>query len=60
MRPRAKASSLEQGSDLDSVGTCEWLSYMRAFGNQACGMLVRFSPCRVYIDLSLRDTLGYE
>jgi hypothetical protein len=23
-------------------------------------VLIRFFPCRVYIDLSRRDTLGYE
>jgi hypothetical protein len=60
MRPRAKTSSWEQGPNFDLVGTCEWLSYVRASGSQAYGVLVRFFPCRVYIDLSLRDTLGYE
>jgi hypothetical protein len=60
MRSRAKTSSREQGLDFNIVGTCEWLSYVRAFGSQAYGMLVRFFPCRVYIDSSHRDTLGYE
>jgi hypothetical protein len=60
MRPRAKTSSQEQGPAFDIVGTCEWLSYVRASGSQAYVMLVRFFPCRVYIDLSHCDTLGYE
>jgi hypothetical protein len=60
MRPRVKISSREQGPDFDIVGTCEWLSYVRVSGSQAYGMLVRFFPCRVYINLSRRDTLGYE
>jgi hypothetical protein len=57
---RAKTSSGEQGPDFDIVGTCEWLSYVRASGSQAYGVLVRFFPCRVYIDSSHCDTLGYE
>jgi hypothetical protein len=60
MRPRARTSFQEQGSDFDIVGTCEWLSYVRASGSQVYCVLVRFFPCRVYIDLSHRDTLGYE
>jgi hypothetical protein len=60
MRPRAKTSSWEQGPDFDLVGTYEWLSYVRASGSQAYGVLVRFFPCRVYIDLNRCDTLGYE
>jgi hypothetical protein len=60
MRMRVKTSSREQGPDFDIVGTCEWLSYVRASGSQAYGVLVRFFPYRVYIDLSHRDTLGYE
>jgi hypothetical protein len=60
MRSRAKTSSREQGPDFDLVWTCEWLSYAKASGSQAYGMLVRFFPCRVYINLSHRDTLGYE
>jgi hypothetical protein len=60
MRPRARTSSWEQGPDFDLVGTCEWLSYMRASGSQAYGVLVRFFPCRVYINSSRRDTLSYE
>jgi hypothetical protein len=60
MRPRAKTSSQDQGPDFDLVGTCEWLSYVRASGSQAYDMLVRLYPCRVYIDSSHRDTLGYE
>jgi hypothetical protein len=60
MRPRAKTSSREQGLDFDIVGTCEWLSYVRAFRSQAYGVLAMFFTCRVYIDLSHRDTLSYE
>jgi hypothetical protein len=60
MRSRAKTSSREQGPDFDIVGTCEWLSYVRASGSQAYAVLVRFFPCRVYIDSSCHDTLGYE
>jgi hypothetical protein len=60
MRSRAKTSSRVQGPDFDLVGTCEWLSYVRASGSQAYGVLVKFFPCRVYINLSHRDTLSYE
>jgi hypothetical protein len=60
MRLRAKTSSQEQGPDFDLVGTCEWLSYVRASRSQAYGVLVRFFPSRVYIDSSRRDILGYE
>jgi hypothetical protein len=60
MRPRAKTSSREQGPNFNIVGTCEWLSYGRASRSQAYGMLARFFPCRVYIDSSHRNTLGYE
>jgi hypothetical protein len=60
MRPRAKTSSREQGPDFGLVGTCEWLSYMRASESPAYGVLVRFFSCRVYINSSCRDTLGYE
>jgi hypothetical protein len=60
MRPRAKTSSREQGPDFDIVGTCEWLSYVRASRSQVYDVLVRFFTCRVYIDSSRRDTLGYE
>jgi hypothetical protein len=60
MRPRVKTSFQEQGPDSDIVGTCEWLSYGRASGSQAYGMLVRFFSYRVYIDSSRRDTLSYE
>jgi hypothetical protein len=60
MRPRAKTSSQEQGPNFDLVGTCEWLSYMRAPRSQVYGVLVWFFPCKVYIDSSHRDTLGYE
>jgi hypothetical protein len=42
MRPRVKTSSREQGPDFDLVGTCEWLSHVRASGSQAYGVLVRF------------------
>jgi hypothetical protein len=44
MRPRAKTSTREQGPNFDLVGTCEWLSYVRAFGSNAYGVLVRFFP----------------
>jgi hypothetical protein len=44
MRPRAKTSSRKQGPYFDLLGTCEWLSYVRAFGSQAYGVLVRFLP----------------
>jgi hypothetical protein len=60
MRPRANTSSREQGPDFGLVGTCEWLSYMRASESPAYGVLVRFFSCRVYINSSCRDTLGYE
>jgi hypothetical protein len=60
MRPRVKTSSQEQGPDFDIVGTCKWLSYVRASESQAYGVLIRFFLCRVYIDSSHRDTLGYE
>jgi hypothetical protein len=60
MSLRAKTSSQEQGPDFYIVGTYEWLSYVRVSGSQAYGVLVRFFPCRVYIDSSRRDTLGYE
>jgi hypothetical protein len=60
MMPRAKTSSREQGPDFDIVGTCEWLSYVRASVSQEYGVLVRFFPYRVYIDSSRRDTLSYE
>jgi hypothetical protein len=40
----AKTSSREQGPDFDIVGTCEWLSYVRAYGSQAYGVSVRFFP----------------
>jgi hypothetical protein len=52
-------TSREQGPGFDLVGNCEWLSYVRASGSQAYAMLVRFFFCRVYIDSSHRDTLGY-
>jgi hypothetical protein len=60
MRPRDKTSSRGQGPNFDLVGTCEWLSYVRASESQAYGVLVRFFPYRVYIDLSCRDTLSYK
>jgi hypothetical protein len=60
MRSRVKTSSREQGSDFDLVGTYEWLSYVRASGSQACGVLVSFFHCRVHIDSNHHDTLGYE
>jgi hypothetical protein len=60
MRPMTKTSFREQGPDFDLVETCEWLSYVRDSGSQAYDVLVRFFPRRLYIDLSHRDTLGYE
>jgi hypothetical protein len=60
MRPRAKTSSQEQGPDFHPVRTSEWLSYVGASGSHVYGVLVRFFPCRVYIDLSHHDTLSYE
>jgi hypothetical protein len=60
MRSGARTSSRVQGSDFDIVETCEWLSYVRASGSQAYDVLVKFFPCRVYIDSSHHDTLGYE
>jgi hypothetical protein len=60
MRLRAKTSSREQWPDFNITGTCEWLSYVRASGSQAYSMLVGFFPCRVYINSSHRNTLGYE
>jgi hypothetical protein len=33
---------------------------VRASGSQAYDVLVRFFPCRVYIDSSRHDTLDYE
>jgi hypothetical protein len=59
MRPRAKTSSREQEPDFDTVGTCEWFSYMRASRSQVYGVLVRFFPCRMYINSSRHDTLRY-
>jgi hypothetical protein len=44
MRSRAKTSSREQGPDFDIVGTCEWLSYVRAYMSQAYDVLVMFFP----------------
>jgi hypothetical protein len=44
MRPRAKTSSWEQGPAFDLVGTYERLSYLRASGSQAYGVLVKFFP----------------
>jgi hypothetical protein len=60
MRPRVQTLSREQGPDFDIVVTCKWLSYMRASGSQAYGVLVRFFPCKVYINSSHCDTLSYE
>jgi hypothetical protein len=48
------------GPNFDIAGTCEWLSYVRVSKSQAYDVLVRFFPCRAYINLSRRDTLGYE
>jgi hypothetical protein len=60
MRPRANTSSREQWPNFDILGTCEWLSYVRASGSQAYDVLVRFFPCMVYVNLIHHDTLGYE
>jgi hypothetical protein len=60
MRLRAKTSSQKQGPDFDLLWTCEQLSYVRSSGSQTYSVLVRFSPCRVYIDSSRHDTFGYE
>jgi hypothetical protein len=51
---------LGAGGDFDIVGTYEWFSYVRASRSQAYDVLVRLFPCRVYINSSCRDTLGYE
>jgi hypothetical protein len=50
MRPMVTTSSWEQGTDFDIVGTCEWLSYVRASGSQVYDVLVRLFSCMVYID----------
>jgi hypothetical protein len=60
MRPRAKTSSQEQGPDFDIVGTCEWLSYVRASGSQAYDVLVRFFPLQGVYRFESPHTLGYE
>jgi hypothetical protein len=60
MRPRAKTSSREQGPDFDIVGTCEWLSYVRASGSQAYGVLVRFFSLQGVYRFESPRTLGYE
>jgi hypothetical protein len=44
MRPMAKTSSRGQGPDFNLVGTCEWLSYMRASGSQVYCVLSGSSP----------------
>jgi hypothetical protein len=57
MRPMAKTSSREQGPNFDLVGTCEWLSYVRASGGQSFDVLVTFFPLYgVYRFESLRHT----
>jgi hypothetical protein len=60
MRLRAKTSSQEQELNFKKVRTSEWLSCVRASGSHAYGMLAMFYPCRVYIDSSRHDTIGYE
>ena len=66
MRLRVKTSSREQGPDFDIVGTCEWLSYVRASGSQAYNVLVRFFPAgcisiRVVVTLSvMSDSLSLQ
>jgi hypothetical protein len=44
MRSRVKTSSREQGPDFDIVGTCEWLSYVRASGSQVYDVWSGSSP----------------
>jgi hypothetical protein len=44
MRPRVKTSSRDLGFDFNIVGTCEWLSYVKASGSQVYVVLVRFFP----------------
>jgi hypothetical protein len=39
IRLRAKTSSREHEPNFDLVGTCEWLSYVRASRSQAYGVL---------------------
>jgi hypothetical protein len=57
MRSRVKTSSHEQGPDFGLVGTYERLSYVRASGSQAYGVLVRFIPLQgVYRFESLRHS----
>jgi hypothetical protein len=51
---------LGAGADIDLVGTCEWLLYVRASRSQAYGVLVKFFRCKVYINSSHQDTLDYE
>jgi hypothetical protein len=58
MRPRAKTSSWEQGPDFDIVGTCEYLSYVRAFRSQSYGVLVRFSSPTGCISVRVTVTLS--
>jgi hypothetical protein len=60
MRLRAQNSPVGRGPISMKLGLHEWLSYMRASGSWAYGVLVRFFLCRVYIDSSHHDTLGYE
>jgi hypothetical protein len=60
MRLRAKTSPMGRGPISTKLGLRKWLSYVRAFGSQAYGVLVRFFPCRMYIDSSRRDPLSYE
>jgi hypothetical protein len=47
------------GPNLDLVRTYEWLSYVKVTGSEAYDVLVSFFPCKVYIDSSRCDTLGY-
>jgi hypothetical protein len=55
----AKTSSREQGLSFDLVGTSQ-IVVVRETPGHAYDVLVRLFVCRVYIDLSHRDTLGYE
>jgi hypothetical protein len=58
MRPRVKTLSREQGPNFDIVGTCEWLSYVRASGSQAYAVLVRFFPPAGCISIRVAATLS--
>jgi hypothetical protein len=54
-----KISSREQRSDFDLVGTSRKV-VVREPERPRVQHVVRFFPCRVYNNLNLCDTLGYE